>query len=53
MFFVIDTIDTDHFSALDRQTTAGMAFEKKRAVHGGEFFITVITVITVEEVMRG
>jgi hypothetical protein len=47
MFFVIDT---DHFSALDRQTTAGMAFEKKRAVHGGEFFITVITV---EEVMRG
>lgn len=47
MFLILDT---DHFSALDRISTAGKRFEKRRAGFTGEFFITVITV---EEVMRG
>ena len=47
MFFILDT---DHFSALDRESAAGATLERRRAASDGEMFITVITV---EEVMRG
>lgn len=47
MFFILDT---DHFSALDRESDAGRKLERRRAKCAGELFISIITV---EEVMRG
>ena len=43
-------LDTDHFSAVDRSSAAAKAFDERAAEYRGDLFITVITV---EEVMRG
>ena len=43
-------LDTNHFSAVDRNGAAAKAIAKKATMHPGALFITVITV---EEVMRG
>ena len=43
-------LDTNHFSAVDRDGAAAKTIAKKLALHPGALFITVITV---EEVMRG
>jgi tRNA(fMet)-specific endonuclease VapC len=47
VFFVLDP---DHFSALDRESSAGESLEKRRSARDAELFISVITV---KEVMRG
>jgi tRNA(fMet)-specific endonuclease VapC len=46
--FVI--LDTDHFSAVDRQSAAGERLQRRIASFDGDIFISVITI---EEVMRG
>ncbi|MBL9130755.1 MAG: type II toxin-antitoxin system VapC family toxin [Verrucomicrobiaceae bacterium] len=43
-------LDTNHFSAVDRDAAAARVFARKAAQHEGALFITVITV---EEVTRG
>lgn len=43
-------LDTDHFSAVDRSSSAARTFDKRAAEYHGDLFMTVITV---EEVMRG
>ena len=43
-------LDTNHFSAVDRDAAAAKAFAQQAAKHTGALFVTVITV---EEVMRG
>lgn len=43
-------LDTDHFSAVDRSSEAARTFDRRAGKHRGELFLTVITV---EEVMRG
>jgi tRNA(fMet)-specific endonuclease VapC len=43
-------LDTNHFSAVDRNAAVAKRFAQRVAPHSGMLFITVITV---EEVMRG
>lgn len=43
-------LDTNHFSAVDRNAAAAKVFAHRSAGHTGALFVTVITV---EEVMRG
>ena len=43
-------LDTDHFSAIDRDSAVAQTFHGRRREYAGELFISIITV---EEVMRG
>ena len=43
-------LDTDHFSAIDRESAVAQIFQRRRREYAGELFISIITV---EEVMRG
>lgn len=43
-------LDTDHFSAVDRSSSAAKTFDRRASQFGGDLFMTVISV---EEVMRG
>ncbi len=43
-------LDTDHFSAVDRDSAVAQIFQRRRREYAGELFISVITI---EEVMRG
>ena len=43
-------LDTDHFSAIDRESAVAQVFQRRRREYAGELFISIITV---EEVMRG
>ena len=42
-------LDTDHFSAIDRDSAVAQIFHGRRRKYAGEFFISIITV---EEVMH-
>lgn len=43
-------LDTDHFSAIDRDSAVAQAFHRRRRAYAGELFLSIVTV---EEVMRG
>ena len=43
-------LDTDHFSAVDRDSAVVQVFQRKRREYAAVLFISIITI---EEVMRG